>query len=111
MKNGVCGVGFDRRDIEMNKFVVCCLEAQFHVFDARTQHPKKVRGLVSFSGCSGSCSLKLRCSFVHAAPQGGGFYLVCQCCGRSQDGGARREMAVLLHAAAPVEWQLGVMRR
>jgi hypothetical protein len=42
VKNGVCGVGFDRRDIEMNKFVVTCLEAQFHVFDARTQHPTKV---------------------------------------------------------------------
>jgi hypothetical protein len=26
----------------MNKFSVCCLEAQFHVFDARTQHPAKV---------------------------------------------------------------------
>lgn len=25
----------------MNKFVVTCLESQFHVFDARTQHPKQ----------------------------------------------------------------------
>lgn len=41
VKNGVCGVSFDRRDIEMNKFAVCCLESQFHVFDARTQHPAK----------------------------------------------------------------------
>ncbi|KAL6763097.1 WD40-repeat-containing domain protein [Haematococcus lacustris] len=41
VKNGVCAVGFDRRDIQMNKFVVCCLEAQFHTFDARTQHPQK----------------------------------------------------------------------
>lgn len=43
VKNGVCGVSFDRKDIPMNKFVVSCLEAQFHVFDARTQHPQKVR--------------------------------------------------------------------
>lgn len=42
VKNGVCAVQFDRKDIEMNKFGVGCLEAQFHVFDARTQHPKKV---------------------------------------------------------------------
>eukprot|EP00877_Chromochloris_zofingiensis_P007606 jgi/Chrzof1/3099/Cz12g11200.t1 len=41
VKNGVCGIQFDRRDIKMNKFVVTCLESQFHVFDARTQHPKK----------------------------------------------------------------------
>lgn len=42
VKNGVCGVQFDRRDIPMNKFMVTCLESQFHVFDARTQHPTKV---------------------------------------------------------------------
>ncbi|KAF8061309.1 WDR92 [Scenedesmus sp. PABB004] len=41
VKNGVCGVSFDRRDIPMNKFVVTCLESQMHVFDARTQHPHK----------------------------------------------------------------------
>ncbi|MEW5301400.1 MAG: hypothetical protein WDW36_004261 [Sanguina aurantia] len=41
VRNGVCGLSFDRKDIEMNKFAVTCLEAQFHVFDARTQHPKK----------------------------------------------------------------------
>ena len=42
MKNGVCALSFDRKDIEMNKFGVGCLEAQFHVFEARTQHPTKV---------------------------------------------------------------------
>ncbi|KAK9818367.1 hypothetical protein WJX72_011381 [[Myrmecia] bisecta] len=41
VKNGVCGVQFDRKDIEMNKFVATCLESQFHSFDARTQHPKE----------------------------------------------------------------------
>ena len=39
--NGICGLQFDRNDIKMNKFVVTCLESQFHVFDARTQHPAK----------------------------------------------------------------------
>jgi hypothetical protein len=46
VKNGVCGVQFDRPNIDMNKFVVTCLEAEFHVFDARTQHPKEVCPLV-----------------------------------------------------------------
>ena len=32
---------FDRKDIEMNKVVASCLESQFHVFDARTQHTRK----------------------------------------------------------------------
>ena len=36
--NGVCGVEFDRKDIDMNKFAVTTLESQFHVYDARTQH-------------------------------------------------------------------------
>lgn len=39
--NGVCGVQFDRKDIEMNKVVATCLESQFHTFDARTQHKDK----------------------------------------------------------------------
>lgn len=47
VKNGVCALSFDRKDIEMNKFAVGCLEAQFHIFDARTQHPKK--GFASMS--------------------------------------------------------------
>jgi len=43
--NGVCGVEFDRKEIAMNKFVVTCLESQFSVYDARTQHP--VEGFAS----------------------------------------------------------------
>ena len=39
--NGVCGVEFDRKEIAMNKFVVTCLESQFTVYDARTQHEEK----------------------------------------------------------------------
>lgn len=41
VKNGVCGLEFDRKEIPMNKFTATCLESQFHVWDARTQHPKK----------------------------------------------------------------------
>lgn len=41
VKNGVVDAQFDRWDIPMNKFVVTCLESQFHTFDARTQHPSK----------------------------------------------------------------------
>lgn len=41
VKNGVCGLEFDRRDIEMNKLVVTTLEGGLHCFDMRTQHPEK----------------------------------------------------------------------
>jgi hypothetical protein len=54
VKNGVCGVQFDRRDIPMNKFVVTCLESQFHVFDARTQHPQKVRAVRAAAAAAAS---------------------------------------------------------
>lgn len=33
LKNGVCGLQFDRNDIPMNKLVVTTLESKFHVFD------------------------------------------------------------------------------
>lgn len=35
--NGVCGVQFDRQDIEMNKFAVTCLESVFKVLLAYAQ--------------------------------------------------------------------------
>ena len=37
--NGVCGIQFDRRDIEMNKLVITTLESKFRVYDMRTEHP------------------------------------------------------------------------
>lgn len=43
----VCGLEFDRRDIQMNKLVATTLESKFHVFDMRTQHPDK--GFASLS--------------------------------------------------------------
>ena len=39
VNNGVTGLEFDRRDIEMNKFAVTTLESKFRIYDARTQHP------------------------------------------------------------------------
>jgi len=40
IKNGVCGLQFDRKDILMNKLVATSLESKFHTFDMRTQHLK-----------------------------------------------------------------------
>lgn len=37
--NGVVGLEFDRKDIEMNKLLVTTLESRFRVYDMRTQHP------------------------------------------------------------------------
>ena len=33
LKNGVCGLQFDRSDVLMNKLVATTLESKFHVFD------------------------------------------------------------------------------
>ncbi|XP_012254834.1 dynein axonemal assembly factor 10 [Athalia rosae] len=41
LKNGVCGIEFDRKDIAMNKLVATTLESKFYLFDMKTQHPKK----------------------------------------------------------------------
>lgn len=41
VRNGVCSLEFDRKDIDMNKLVATTLESKIHVFDMRTQHPQK----------------------------------------------------------------------
>ena len=41
VKNGVCCIEFDRRDIKMNKMAVAGLESSFRLFDMRPQHPTK----------------------------------------------------------------------
>lgn len=41
VKNGVCDLEFDRKDINMNKLVATTLESKFHVYDTRTLHPTK----------------------------------------------------------------------
>nr|VZI34857.1 unnamed protein product [Spirometra erinaceieuropaei] len=41
VRNGVCALEFDRKDIDMNKLVATTLESKIHVFDMRTQHPEK----------------------------------------------------------------------
>tara|TARA_B100000795_G_scaffold171442_1_gene129229 strand:- start:104 stop:598 length:495 start_codon:yes stop_codon:yes gene_type:complete len=38
--NGVTGLEFDRKDIEMNKLCVTTLESKFRIYDVRTQHPE-----------------------------------------------------------------------
>jgi hypothetical protein len=39
LKNGVCGLQFDRKDIKMNKLVATTLEGKLHLYDLRTNHP------------------------------------------------------------------------
>eukprot|EP00742_Colponemidia_sp_Colp-10_P004102 GILJ01004377.1.p1 GENE.GILJ01004377.1~~GILJ01004377.1.p1 ORF type:complete len:356 (-),score=39.31 GILJ01004377.1:30-1097(-) len=41
VKNGVCGVEFDRKDIQMNKLLVATLESKFSIYDLRTFHPEE----------------------------------------------------------------------
>lgn len=41
LKNGVCGLEFDRQDINMNKLVATTLESKYHVFDMKTYHPEQ----------------------------------------------------------------------
>ncbi len=40
LKNGVCGIEFDRKDILMNKIVATTLEGKYNVFDLRTLNPE-----------------------------------------------------------------------
>ena len=40
VKNGICGLEFDRPDIAQNKLAVTTLESKFHVFDLKTYHPE-----------------------------------------------------------------------
>ena len=62
LKNGICCIEFDRRDILMNKLVATTLESKFYLFDLRTQHPKKgfsyLVEKVSFYFCYCSASYK-----------------------------------------------------
>ena len=41
LRNGVCGIEFDRKDIKMNKFVCTTLESKLHLYDLRTFHPER----------------------------------------------------------------------
>ena len=47
LQNGICGLEFDRADIQMNKLVATTLESKIHLFDVRTYHPE--RGFSSLS--------------------------------------------------------------
>lgn len=60
LKNGVVGIEFDRKDIDMNKLVATTLESKFHVFDLRTQHPTKgFTSLVEKVSCPNAAALML----------------------------------------------------
>lgn len=41
LKNGVCSLEFDRKEIPMNKLVATTLESKFYLFDLKTEHPKR----------------------------------------------------------------------
>jgi len=41
LKNGICSLEFDRKDIPMNKLVATTLEGGVYVYDMRTEHPTK----------------------------------------------------------------------
>ena len=58
----VCGVEFDRKDINMNKLVVSCLEGKYHVFDLRTQHPTKGFAQLTEKVSSPAVSCEMRAS-------------------------------------------------
>lgn len=58
IKNGICHVEFDRRDIPMNKLIVSTLEGGLNVYDLRTQHLKK--GFAYVSECDAGRSLGTR---------------------------------------------------
>ena len=51
--NGVTGMEFDRKDIEMNKLCVTTLESKFRIYDVRTQHAEDGFAFMvsSFSFC------------------------------------------------------------
>lgn len=50
LKNGVCGIEFDRKDIMMNKFSAATLEGKFTVFDMRTFNSKEGYASVTNTG-------------------------------------------------------------
>lgn len=39
LKNGVCGLEFDRKDIKINKLIATSLEGKIYAYDLRTNHP------------------------------------------------------------------------
>ncbi|XP_054733224.1 dynein axonemal assembly factor 10 [Anastrepha obliqua] len=55
LKNGICGIEFDRADIPMNKMGVTTLEGGLLVYDMRTQHPTK--GFSCVEECNAGRSL------------------------------------------------------
>lgn len=54
IKNGVCGIEFDRKDIIMNKMGATTLEGKFHIFDLRTYHHEHEYASLEQSGPKGT---------------------------------------------------------
>lgn len=69
--NGVCHVAFDRATIPMNKLLAGTLEAQFHVFDARTHHPA-----LGFAKASTCLDVKATAWGCHPLPQNRDLFMV-----------------------------------
>ncbi|KAL5009083.1 hypothetical protein ScPMuIL_014664 [Solemya velum] len=80
IKNGVCCLEFDRKDINMNKLVATTLESKFHVLDMRTQHPVK-----GFSSVSEKASIFITNLIAHKStvwlgrhlPQNRDIFITC----------------------------------
>ncbi|KAL1140366.1 hypothetical protein AAG570_000298 [Ranatra chinensis] len=71
IKNGVCSIEFDRKDIDMNKMVATSLESKFYVYDLRTQHSKK--GFASLSEKAHKSTIWT----VRHAPQNRDLFVTC----------------------------------
>ncbi len=55
VKNGVCHVSFDRKDISMNKLSVACLQGDLVVYDMRTKNEKS--GYAGLESKIGKCTI------------------------------------------------------
>ena len=53
LPNGICGLAFDRKDIEMNKLLATCLEGRLHLWDLRTFHSKQGFSGLSYTAAKG----------------------------------------------------------
>ena len=62
LENGICGLAFDRKDIDMNKLLATCLEGRIHMWDLRTFHEKKGFAIMlSFQAIRKSTHFHPRC--------------------------------------------------
>ena len=55
VKNGVCHVSFDRKDIPMNKLAVTCLQGDVFLYEMRTKNEKS--GYAGLEAKGGKCTI------------------------------------------------------